>query len=309
MVKALYRRIVPLCARTPLWHLRSLAGHTLHGGHRERRGDIANLYVSMGARVARVSGNGLTLSVDLRDHGVGYPLFVDQSYEPAETRFLKTTLKEGMCFVDVGANIGYYTTLAARLVGDSGRVVAIEPDPYNFSLLGRNVRSNRLHNVTLLHVAAGAVKGTGQLCRSATNFGDHRIGSRESGRSRVDVPILPIDDLCDAHGIERVDVVKVDVQGYEFFAMQGMERILRSGTPMMVMTEFWPRGIEQAGASHEEYFQMFESLGFRAHVLTSLGDKETVTYEKVVEILPTYQKIFPSPDAAWIDLVFERLSS
>jgi FkbM family methyltransferase len=309
MVKALYRRLVPLSVRTPLWHLRSLARHTLRGGHRERRGDLANLYVSMGARVARVSGNGLTLSVDLRDRGVGYPLFVEERYEPAETRFLEATLKEGMCFVDVGANIGYYTTLAARLVGDSGRVVAIEPDPYNFSLLEKNVRANRLDNVILLNVAAGAMKGTGRLCRSATNFGDHRIGSREPGRNSVDVPIVPIDDLCDAHHIERVDVVKVDVQGYEFFAMQGMERFLRSGNNMTVMTEFWPRGIEQAGASPESYFRKFESLGFRAHVLTSLGEKETVTYEKVVEILPTYQKAFPISDAAWIDLIFERPSA
>jgi hypothetical protein len=150
------------------------------------------------------------------------------------------------------------------------------------------------------------VKGTDQLCRSATNFGDHRIGSRDSGRKRIDVPIRPIDDLCADHGIERVDVVKVDVQGYEFLAMQGMQRILRSRTLMVVMTEFWPQGIEQAGGSPGEYFKSFEALGFLAHVLTPSGEKERVAHEKVVEILPTHQKLFPNLDAAWIDLVFVK---
>ena len=92
--------------------------------------------------------------------------------------------------------IGYFTLLAADLVGPAGRVIAIEPESYNFGLLTRNIRANRLSNVTALNIAVGAESGTSTIYKSAENYGDHRVGAEsQSGplpanrsRSRPSIP-------------------------------------------------------------------------------------------------------------------------
>src|SRR5438552_19014271 len=100
-----------------------------------------------GRLVADVGTPGGALYVHLLDLGVGRPLYTGQAYEADETALLQRTLKPGMTVVDVGANIGYMATLAARCVGPAGRVLAIEPDPGNAELLAANIARNDSRNL------------------------------------------------------------------------------------------------------------------------------------------------------------------
>src|SRR6185312_2755012 len=171
-----YRSVLPRALREPLWHTRTAVWGSIAGPEpRARRRHRARILAAIGRPFATVAINGLRLRVDLRDEGVGRPIFVDREYEPAETAFLRGSLRPGMTFIDIGANIGYFTTLAGGLVGSGGKVISFEPDPHNFDLLGRNTAANGIRNAETLNFALGEGEAEMLLYQSKSNYGDHRL--------------------------------------------------------------------------------------------------------------------------------------
>lgn len=301
--RALYRVVVPRSVRIAVWHLRK----GLRNIHNRAlwRESLKNCYIALGRHVSRVRSDKMYIYVDLRDHGVGLPLFLEKTYEPCETQFIKNVLRPGMVFVDVGANIGYFTVVAARAVGHAGKVVAFEPDPYNFCLLGRNVRTNRLRNVIVSNYALGASPGVARLRRSSRNYGDHRLYESDEERSNtVLVPIDTLDGSLQRHDISAVDVIKMDVQGYEHNVLTGMSNILGGNTPLVVLTEFWPYGIKMAGGEPKDFYESFLQVGFEPAVLTPNGTTLAVTWEDIQNALPPFDA--GDPEASYLNLVFER---
>ena len=137
-------------------------------------------------------------------------------YEPQETLLVREILKPGMTFVDVGANWGYFTLLAAHLVGPQGTVVALEPDPRMFARLAANVSRNGYRNVTLHQFAAAAADDHLPLQaydEAAGNFGLSRLlpGSTDAGA--VSVRTRPLDSVLDDLGLGLVDLLKMDSRG------------------------------------------------------------------------------------------------
>src|SRR5437870_2877368 len=111
-----------------------------------------------------------------------------QSYEPFETQWIQYLVRPGDVVLDIGAHIGYYTTLLSQLVGVHGKVVAFEPDPTNFTLLQQNVARIACTNVTLYNLALSDRNGTVALYLSADNAGDHRIWRPLETRPSIPVP-------------------------------------------------------------------------------------------------------------------------
>ena len=128
--------------------------------------------------VKQVTVNGKRMYVDLWDTAVSNHLFVAHTWEPEETSLISNRLKPGDVFVDVGANLGYFTLIASDAVGPAGKVFAFEPAPHNFSLLEKNVRANRCGNVTCEQKAVTESNRTLELHLSSFNYGDHRIFAR-----------------------------------------------------------------------------------------------------------------------------------
>jgi FkbM family methyltransferase len=237
--------------------------------------------------VARVRVNSSWLYVDLRDNvGVGWPLYINRSYELAETAFFHRILKPGMVFVDIGANVGYFTVLASRLVGDAGTVIAVEPEPKNFELLKRNVNENKLRNVILLNTALGATTGQAELFLSASNYGDHQLYRREDeSRQPVSVPLDTLDNALARCNISRVDVIKMDVQGYEYQILAGMRRTLAYNAHLVVLTEFWPQGLSRAGGSDSQLWQDLMEFNFSASLLQENGKEQPLQWHEISEHL------------------------
>jgi FkbM family methyltransferase len=250
-------------------------------------------------QVVRV--DGMALRVDLRDEGVGVPLYVRRAYEPRESAFVRRVLRPGMTVVDVGANLGYYALLAGRAVGPTGRVLAIEPDPQNFELLAENLRANRAGNVSPVNVALGAAPGTALLHRSPDNFGDHRLFG-DGTRPTVPVPVVVFDELVDRLGF--LDLVKIDVQGYEHHVARGMTRTLARGGVGTVLAEFWPHGIARAGGDPGQFVAVFERAGYRPSVLRDDLGLEPVSYAELDHRLPAFDP--DAPDGSYLNLIFTR---
>ena len=214
----------------------------------------------------RVVVNRMPMWVDTRDRVIATHLLGDEVWEPSETAAFLAHLREGMCVFDVGANIGYYTLLAAREVGPSGRVYAFEPEPHNFELLTRNVSENRFMNVRLVNAGVSNRAGAVRLHLDDANFGAHSFDAgsvrTSSGRS-VEVQTVRLDDFADeARAFEAGVLVKVDVQGAEALVVEGGCRLLALPRITALM-EIWPEALARGQADAARLLADLESLSFR----------------------------------------------
>jgi len=196
----------------------------------------------------------LTYACDLRD-GLMREACLTGRYEPQETAILRHLLGPGMTFVDVGANWGYFTLVAAHLVGPSGRVLSVEADPRACRAVRANVDKNRLMTVQLFNIAAS--DATGRLwfqeyeheARDSGNFGVAQSTSiTEEGR-RLEVAARALDDLLDEAGVDRVNVMKMDIEGGEAKAIAGLSRRLSSHHIDYVSMELHPYHLRDLGTS------------------------------------------------------------
>ncbi|MGB1139856.1 MAG: FkbM family methyltransferase [Halioglobus sp.] len=192
------------------------------------------------------------VSRQLREEGI---------WEPYETTLLLSLLRQGDVFVDVGANIGYFSLLAAARVGEEGAVIAIEPDPENCRLLRQSLKHNGLASrVQLVEGALSDADGAGELYLSEDNLGDHQIYSDGTGRSAVSIALYNGSDLL-APLTPRIDVMKVDTQGSEWQVMQGIAPLLeRQDTTPHIMIELTPFSLAQAGSSGRELIELLDAL-------------------------------------------------
>ncbi len=198
-------------------------------------------------------------------------LAVHEVYEPMETALLREHLKENQTFVDVGANIGYYTLLAARAVGPKGRVYAFEPDPANFRLLEKNVALNGYHrNVVMVNKALSSESGTAKLYLNPVNRGDHRIYNTRDGRESVDIETLALDEYLKKLD-QKVHFIKMDVQGAEAAALGGMKGLIRKSGGLKLVTEFSPGALKAFGTDPRKYLRDLQALGFR---LLEISEKQ-----------------------------------
>jgi FkbM family methyltransferase len=212
-----------------------------------------------------VEADGHLLEVEPHDRAVGARLRRRGIWSAAETDLCKREIREGMRAVDVGANIGYFTLLFARLVGPTGHVYAFEPEPRNFELLQRNVARNRYTTVTAVPRAVSRASGSQQLFKSPDNLGDHRLAHGPTGREWVEVSVVALDEFFAADA--RVDFIKLDIQGAECGALHGARALLKRSHPVCLITEFWPAGIRAFGDDPEQYLQELSALGFRLSII------------------------------------------
>jgi FkbM family methyltransferase len=167
-----------------------------------------------------------------------------------------------MVVFDVGANIGFYTSLFADLVGPTGRVHSFEPDPLSFGILKH--RTARRGNVTANQAAVGDRSGSITLFCNRSNRADNRVHASlgEETAETVEVPLTTLDDYCDAAKIDRIDAVKMDIQGAEVAALRGFQRILVRTAPRWLLIEFSPEHLRAAGPGPEDFWAVLDELGY-----------------------------------------------
>ena len=201
---------------------------------------------------------GLEFRCDLRDPLMREVCFTGRC-EPQETLLIRELLTPGMTFVDVGANWGYFTLFGAHLVGSTGRVISVEADPRAWHVLHANVERNLLSQVSLHAVAASDGSGTlsmftyGHANDDSSNFGvtiADTAGPSPTGPC-FDIPARSLDDLLDETGVERVDLLKMDIEGGEGRALKGLDRHLSKGLIDRILLELHPQYLQQQGETAE----------------------------------------------------------
>jgi FkbM family methyltransferase len=193
--------------------------------------------------------------------------------EPREVAFFRRLVPQGGVVIDVGANIGQYTLLAAELAGPSGRVFAFEPDPVNAAALQRSVGRNGFGGrVELLRVAVAGRSG-----EAALDVQPDRTRSRlaaktgESVRAgAVQVRTLALDDFLDERGLDRLDFLKIDVEGADLDVLRGAERTLVHLRPAL-MVEYEPDWLRAYGERPEALLGFLGRLGYGCRFVNSRG--------------------------------------
>src|SRR5207253_233199 len=186
----------------------------------------------------------------------------------AERQFLKRMLSEGAVAVDAGANIGIYSQFLSRCVGPTGVVHSFEPSPENFRHLQSATR--KLANVRLSQAALGECSGRSRLYLSDKLNVDHRTYTiEEESRRTVPIDIIALDDYFKPG--QRVDVIKMDIQGYELHALRGANRVLADNPDLKLLLEFWPYGLKQAGATWIELVKTLQEKNMAICQVTKHG--------------------------------------
>jgi FkbM family methyltransferase len=144
-------------------------------------------------------------------------------FEKFETQLFQSLLRKGMVVLDIGAYVGYYTLIAAGLVGENGKVFAFEPEPDNYALLLKNLEANKCNNVIPVQKAVSERNGISVLFLSAENEADHRIYDSHDGRESIAVGVTSIDSFFERKDC-KVDIVKMDIEGSEMMALQGNDQ-------------------------------------------------------------------------------------
>jgi FkbM family methyltransferase len=198
-------------------------------------------------------------------------------FEPSELYFFKKFCHGDMTLVDIGANIGLYTGLGIHNLDSNGRIVAFEPNPKSYTFLEKNIVANQTDTracprVDAFNMAAAPEQGQHELRLNPENHADNRLyqGTYHGKIENWDVlPVegRPIDDVIDELGIQEVNFVKVDVQGFEQKAICGFQKTLTRSKNVILMSEFWPKGLQEAGGGAREYLQLLTTMGFDIYEL------------------------------------------
>jgi FkbM family methyltransferase len=185
-----------------------------------------------------------------------------EKYEPYETELIQRQVKFGDVIVDVGANIGYYTILLASKVGKKGKVFAFEPDKTNFEILEKNIKANNLENVVAINAAVGSSNGEKILYKSEENLGDHKLYETPLGyaASPLDkgekIKIIKLDDFFKN---PKIDLIKIDTQGWEPEVILGAKKIIEKWKPI-IFTEYSPASYKLAKLDGNKMMEFLKKI-------------------------------------------------
>jgi FkbM family methyltransferase len=220
--------------------------------------------------------------------GFGKFIFAFREYYEPELAYLEKILSPGKVFVDVGANFGVYTLIASKLVGEAGKVFAFEPTAESFAILQQNIALNQFSNVRGFQVALSNTRGKGWLYHGWDPVGNS-LGMDSLGDGKGEaVQIETLDNLFEQNGVERVDAIKIDVEGAEELVLRGAIRSLTQHRPVVIF-ECNPGCAARLGLAPDGARDFLESLGYEFVVLGDCANCEDPAQR------PTYFNIMGIP--------------
>ena len=242
-----------------------------------------------------VDVNQYKLEVIPGDLGISSELIMFKTHEPLTTKLLSKELKKGMTCLDVGGNIGYYTLLESNIVGNDGKVIAIEPSPPNFKHLKKNLSIQDTKNVDAYNFAAGDVDGEVNFLVYRESNGSFTIPDGETTDlpgELIKVPAKRMDTFLNELNIEHVDFVRMDVEGYEHHIIEGMKNIIKNSKPMFQI-EVHVTLLGKEGT--KKFLKEFQDYGYEAKyyvprdidlpIIGTMNDVKHHTIDTLLEML------------------------
>ena len=235
--------------------------------------------------------HGISLRIDPTiDNGVERSLHETGTYEKGVLGFMEAYLQPGDIFVDIGANIGLMSIFAAKCVGDSGHVHAFEALPKTALILEENMRINAVKNSTLHGFALGAAKGTATIYE---NMQVNRGGASLVVNDGSEGTLISLEALDDVYPkTAPIDMVKIDVEGYEPMVLEGAKQTLFRCRPIVI--------IEVSSAVSESSIDALNQIraigNYRFYRLKGTKERRSILLEiKANDALPAHDNVFCIP--------------
>ena len=207
-------------------------------------------------RITLINVQGNKMYLNTNDRSIAPVLLTEKGIEKYQTKLFKKMVNEGMVVVDIGARIGYYTLIGAKLVGKEGIVYAFEPEPNNYKFLCKNIKINSYPKVISLQKAISNKKGKSKLwfdkiILPCSSFSEENASVFSKGHflekdNFVEVETITLDEFFRD---TKIDVIKMDIQGAEGLAIEGAKKILRNNNDLKILMEFWPDGLKSLGTN------------------------------------------------------------
>lgn len=248
---------------------------------------IMFLFSKRGEVVKNVQGSKMILN--LNDVGISRELAIYGVHESQSTKEVKNIITPGMKILEVGANIGYYALLETRLAGPTGHLYAMEPSPFNFELLERNLKLNGLKNYDLYNTAAGATIGTAKFLLSGRSNLSTFIEREDLTGEEVDVNVTTLDEFMKD---KKVDFIRMDVEGYEGEILKGAEKVLSEGNrPKYFFIEIHSELLHKKKSSAKDIVEYLGKFGYevkksfwRGHKNTSVSSTKAMLEHPLCEV-------------------------
>ena len=241
----------------------------LHKGIGEKLPFLRNLFYRQFSRIMVRIKSPITIpggyKLHLPPNGIDY---IIEPYEELETELIRKNLKEGDTFLDIGGGIGYYTVIASKIVGDKGKVIAFEPDPQYFKFIQKNLKENECDNVILFQKAVSNRTGKtkfylyDKIGRNRAEEVNYFLAGDFKVRDCVDVETVKLDELLD----ERIDFIKMDIEGSEYLALEGMKNLIGKNPQVKMITEL-------PDYKKLEFLNVLKEMGFKIYEVNTTTKK------------------------------------
>ena len=243
-------------------------------------------FTSQGIR--KVELDGYVLYAAENDHAVGSHIIAHKTYEPGVTEVFRSSLRPGMTAIDIGANIGWFSMLAAALVGATGRVFSFEPGLANSRFLVLSKAANRFDHITLIHAAASdRIESLAYSSTLSNGFvTDVQAAEPEEILSADIVFAVPVDLIVPPD--QPVHIIKVDVEGWEMKALRGAARIIEQWQPRIVAEFTPPALVGSSGVTGAEFLAYFRDRGYGFQVIQPEARLECGS--DIEQILTAYER-------------------
>ena len=213
------------------------------------------------------------------------------SYEEETTRLFESLIQPGMVVMDVGGHVGYFTLLAARQVGPTGKVFSFEPEPGNHNLLLENIHRNGYENIVVTRKAVSNQVGTMPLFLTALDNGRHSVykhGLPERGR--IDVEATTLDAFLESASWPHVDLIKVDAEGSEMDVLDGMDQLLVKSPVLKLIIEFSPTLLKNASRDPLQLLLRLNASGFALYSILEKRGPTTLPEEEWASLVDRLSK-------------------
>jgi FkbM family methyltransferase len=215
--------------------------------------------------------NGYEMFLKQNDPGISTELSIFKSHEPLNTKIISSLIKKGMTCVDIGGNIGYYVLLERKLIGSQGTLIAIEPEPQNFSCLNKNIKLHDFQNISTLNFACGEIDQVADFFVNKKSNGCQVIrkdvpppNPKKGTISQVEVKKL--DSVIEQSNLNSVDFIRMDAEGYELNILNGLKDTLKKFKPIISL-ELHVRQLGLEGTRN--FFSLMSSLNYEIYSYVS----------------------------------------
>ena len=244
----------------------------------------------MKAKSGKIQINGIHFNIELELDSAMHSMYFG-GYQLEITRLLKKYLKEGDTFVDVGANIGYISAFALGLVGKTGEVHSFEPVPQYFERLKNIKKDNPSYRHYINGVALGENEGTATI--SVTNLKNIGWNTMVPGfmppgtvKEKVDIAVSTLDRYLAKRNIQKLKLVKIDTEGYEFPVIKGFQEYLRAAKELpIIVIEVAPPAYTMLNLSLSEFSVFMNAMGYLAWNIDLKNLVELTNLEETTDVV------------------------